>query len=189
MGQPDLLIEVCRWGKSVKRKAASKRKMIPKKQTEQIVARLGLKLIRLIHSESVLNLIAEGQPPKQTKVRVQVGFGRTRNGTGYRGQLAFDMTAHDEASKKPSIVLRCTLQMVYELITGPEPTVREIKAQEAPISAMVGFQGWPYVREHVQSMTSKMGLPPLVLPQFLLTGGKATFRSPETAPSASMSAK
>lgn len=79
------------------------------------------------------------------------------------------MSSHNEGDAKPLIVIRCKMQLLYELLSGAVPTPEEVKSQEYAITAMVSYQAWPYIREHVHSMTLKMGLPPLVLQPLVIS--------------------
>jgi hypothetical protein len=147
------------------RSLPTSRKAVP----AQIVPRLRLNAIRLVYSECSLRLSENA--PKQTKLSITRSFGPAADGDGFRGELALDLTSEQDRETSPAIVIRCKFQMVYSLAKGPQPTKQQVKAEEDPIASMVGFQGWPYVREFVHSTTLKMGLPPLVLPPVIVMVG------------------
>jgi hypothetical protein len=139
------------------------RKTVPKKAPPQLVQLLTLKLIRLVSSESLLRLNAGGHP-KNSKLVVKTKFGKSTEDETLGGELSCEVTSHYEGQSDPAIVIRCAFQMVYTMAGGASlPTEKQIKHESQQISAMLSIQAWPYVREHVQGMSLKMGLPALVL--------------------------
>lgn len=132
-----------------------------KSAPDQIVSRLALKLIRMIHTESLVNPTEATTP--QSRITVNAAFGRTQDESTFVGEAAFSLISPPDSDPSPAVMIRCKLQLIYELIAGPMPTEEEVKAQEPAITAMISFQSWPYIREYVHNMTLRMALPPLIL--------------------------
>lgn len=85
-------------------------------------------------------------------LRVQVSF-TVRVDAGIEGHQALD--------------LRCTFDVRYGLPTEVPDAVVPNFGAFAKTNTLIHV--WPYFREFVQSMTARMGLPPLPLPLFRIT--------------------
>jgi hypothetical protein len=110
-------------------------------------------------------------------------FGRAPEGRTVAGQLSFSLTSPPDDAN-PAIMIRCKLQLIYEVVSGDMPTTEEVAAQEPAITAMISFQAWPYIREYVHAMTLRMGLPPLILQPLVIQAVRespGTFRMAEAA--------
>jgi hypothetical protein len=144
-----------------------------------IVSRVAFRAIRLIQSDSLVEVPPE-KIPAQTNISVTTGFGRNiADEKSLVGVVSFAMASHNEGDERPLIVIRCKMQLLYELLSGTVPTSEEVHAQEYAITAMVSYQAWPYIREYVHGMTLKMGLPPLILQPLVINpvqGSPGTFR-------------
>lgn len=70
---------------------------------------------------------------------------------------------HEGSQRKPFVQVRGVFELRYNLNSG-------IKADRANLASFARvnsvFNAWPYFRELVQSMTVRMGLPPIYLPLF-----------------------
>jgi hypothetical protein len=150
--------------KKPKERPASKKaaKAVVPEGPRQIVSRVSLKQIRMVHTESLVTN-RDGSAPPQSQITVIAAFGRTDDGRTLGGELQFSLVSPPDSTSVPSIMIRCKLQLIYELTSGEMPSAEEVKAQESAITAMISFQGWPYVREFVHNMTLRMALPPLIL--------------------------
>jgi len=139
------------------------KKIVLKKPGYDFIPLLNLKNIRLVTSSTILR-VRTGDLPPNSKILVTTKFGRSSGNETLGGELACEVRSNYEGEREPAIVIQCAFQMVYTLPDGaPFPTEKQIKEQSAPISAMLSIQAWPYVRQHVHEMSTKMGLPPLVL--------------------------
>jgi preprotein translocase subunit SecB len=65
-------------------------------------------------------------------------------------------------SKSRAIVsIECTFEVSYQLRPNFTPTAEQVKAFT---DGNAIFNCWPYCRQYVQDMISRMGFPPLILP-------------------------
>ena len=144
-------------------KTVQRKKIVLKKPSYDFIHLLDLKNIRLVSSASALQL-RTGKLPRNSKLSVTTKFGKSSEDETLGGELSCEVTSTYEGEREPAIYIQCAFQMIYTLPEGAaSPTEQQIKSQSAPISAMLSIQAWPYVRQHVQDVTAKMGLPPLVL--------------------------
>jgi len=74
------------------------------------------------------------------------------------GELS--VTAGDEG--KPALTIECTFEAHFH---GLKEDERDLAQQFAQVEARLFL--WPYFREFTSNMTTKMGLPPLILPLVL----------------------
>ena len=88
--------------------------------------------------------------------------------------VAFEMHAFPEEAKPSDkqVEIEATLKLVYD---SPDAGKFSQEALDWFGRANGVYNGWPYWREFVQNATTRMGLPPLVIPTFRLP--KASKRS------------
>lgn len=81
--------------------------------------------------------------------------------------VAFEMHAFPEEAKPPDkqVEIKATLELVYD---SPDAGKFNQDALDWFGRANGVYNGWPYWREFVQNATTRMGLPPLVIPTFRL---------------------
>lgn len=94
------------------------------------------------------------------------------------GQLCVDVALHFEANTAGEVARRlfeidCTFELNYVLDGGYLPTVDQVNAFK---DGNAVFNCWPYAREFVQNLTTRMGLqvPPLPLLRVLPRGTART---------------
>ena len=152
-----------------------KKKTPSRKQNQHapnLVDRLALKSVRIVESHSKLN-IAGGVTPTEVETSATAGFGVTDEGTVLGNvtvivatpkQVADDNDTKPADAPSSSIEILTIVQCVYAL-TSPLDGVTTISPDEASaLNATTTFIAWPYVRAHVQAVTSSMGIPPVTLP-------------------------
>lgn len=73
----------------------------------------------------------------------------------------FSITANVASYEILTFHVRATLLVTYKRLAGPQPRPEEA---EAFAKSQALLAGWPYLRELVQNMTARMGLPTESLP-------------------------
>ncbi len=85
----------------------------------------------------------------------------------FRVSVRFEMNAVPEDGGSPLV----TVSAVFDLEYGCEGLEDFTEEQLSAFARLNGvFNAWPYWREFVQSMTTRMGLPALVLPVYRISG-------------------
>jgi preprotein translocase subunit SecB len=77
----------------------------------------------------------------------------------FRVEDELSLAIRQKDQRKTDIMLQCTFVLLY---TSKAPMSDEIFKTFSALN--VPLNTWPYFREFVQSCTSRLGLPPLVLP-------------------------
>lgn len=141
-----------------KKPKPAKGKQTSKEKYNQILA--GLELEQLIVEKETLERDVE-QNPKRASVHIQ------RNNEAQVADDKYSFRIRDmlhieglnEGSETPLFVVDLVLVLKY---TSKKPVTKTFLKQFA--STNLDIHSWPYFREMVQTATSKMNLPPLVLP-------------------------
>jgi hypothetical protein len=89
--------------------------------------------------------------------------------------VTLDLPIKRKEEKEPWAALSATLRLIYEF--KPSVPAEGDLAQFAQINAV--YNAWPYLRELMQAMTVRMGVPPLTLPLYKI---KPRVRLPAKAP-------
>ena len=121
---------------------------------------LKLSSVRLLESHCKLS-IADSQLPKKMNVSadVQIGIGDERKLLG--NVIATVRSPEGEASR---VEIMLDFQCVFDALSTI-PAINNLSRDDsAALSSTVMFVAWPYVRMHVQLITSSMGLPPFTVP-------------------------
>ncbi len=137
----------------------------PPKTEDLFVSTLSLEGVRLIESHSKLT-VAEGQVPTQAQVAIEVKTGANPPAKFLGDVFATITTPEGSAS---SLLITVQFQCVFNVPSLPDPsTLTDI--EKKAINSAVLFVAWPYIRAHVSSLTSSMGIPtftiPLIKPDF-----------------------
>jgi hypothetical protein len=72
---------------------------------------------------------------------------------------------HDDDAGSPGLAIRASFALDYEL--PPSAGFEEPQLRAFAMTNGV-YNAWPYWREYVQSTTTRMGLPPIIVPVFRL---------------------
>lgn len=130
-----------------------------------VAQRVEIQQVKLI--ESTLKC-APSFPKPPRNVEIGCGSSVDYNKEKERVLVAvrFKLSARHEDSTShvpDDVQIEALFLIVYHLKPGPSLT-RDQLAKFAELNGI--FNAWPYWREYVQSTTSRMGLPPLVMPSF-----------------------
>ena len=152
-----------------------KKKTPSRKQNQHaplLVDRLALKSVRIVESHSKLN-IAGGVTPTEVETSATASFGVTDEGT-VLGNVTVSVATPKPASDDKDVTVTDTpsssleiltiVQCVYALTSPLDGLTTISPAEASALNATTTFIAWPYVRAHVQAVTSGMGLPPVTLP-------------------------
>lgn len=66
----------------------------------------------------------------------------------------------------PALAIEATYSLDYSLTAPPPPPAERARFFGAFAEVNATFNAWPFLRELVQSVTARMGLPPLTLPVY-----------------------
>ncbi|MBU8727988.1 MULTISPECIES: protein-export chaperone SecB [Bacillus] len=103
-----------------------------------------------------------------------------KDGVELRVQIGFEVVAGESVGNEESIEdfqdesllfrINFTLDLIYALkvdeeidfLLGLDKEIKHFADNNVPVNA------WPYAREMISSTTTRMGLPPLVIPPFII---------------------
>lgn len=142
--------------RSAKKKAATE-------ATPSVVAKVVLTGIRLLHSETKLE-IKEGRPPEKSRISMSAEVGASRDDKTLRGIVSCAVDSFYGEDSEPSVFVHCRFELLYGAGNGGLPTKAEVKAQQNSVFSMLVFQVWPYLREFLYRSYLDMSLPPFLLP-------------------------
>lgn len=150
--------------------------------TEQRV--LPMRLIRASTLESVQlkKVVAESRVRNADEIAkpyLNVGFGAVvgdKTASEFSVVVRGEVTIRDESVNNPesSVRVNAEFSLTYSYPTDLAPTSTELESF-AETNAVLN--AWPYLRELVQNVSSRMGLPPVTLPLFRV--GEAGERAPK----------
>ena len=144
--------------KRVSTRAKPRRKTAAKEDASDLT--LELKLVRLVESKANL-AIAGRQFPRNASVIAGVEGANPKaveNGFELRVRVTADITGTADDNKGSRLEILCRYEVIS--IAPREPTKDEVK-RNAFAAAHIA---WPYLREFVSSVSSRMGALPVVLP-------------------------
>ncbi len=130
-----------------------------------IIYHIKLRQVQLASVDTRSDVLADKNPDT-----IQLNFTSTiRQSDEIPDMLLVAMTTKVMAVFKADETSRVSLECVYNLFyrsTEPLPnSKKKLPKHEAnAIGTLAAFSAWPYVRELVSSMSSRMGIPALVLP-------------------------
>jgi hypothetical protein len=131
--------------------------------------------LRLLNTSCSVPTGGPVKPAPELRQSITVNSSRTTQPPAIMVQISFSLVGAD-AEKHEGLRVEATFGLMY-LTQSPDAISPETLAA---FSQTVGVQNvWPYWREFVQSMTGRMGLPPLRMP--LLTPVQLTF-TPDQKP-------
>lgn len=125
---------------------------------QSILKRIELKDLSIIESKTKLN--EEFHAPKlELKINDNSTFETTEN--EFRVFSRYTFKAKGEEKSSPFVEMVVKFQLIYDLRDCPEISKDFFDIYE---ELSLGFIIWPYFREFVQNMLSRMNLPHLTLP-------------------------
>lgn len=128
----------------------------PRVDIAPLVRRAQLRYLRLRKSESVLLAVPENPSELHQTIQVEVGPSDAEP-KAICVQATFTLDGRD------ALRIVATFEILYEYDASIEVTTEQM----AVFGHLIGVNNaWPYWRELIQSMTSRMGLPSLTLPLF-----------------------
>ncbi|REJ74964.1 MAG: hypothetical protein DWQ45_03565 [Planctomycetota bacterium] len=162
--------------KTTKKTTANRRQRKPSRAKKTLLDLLELRSVRLL--DVVANVHVEGKklPSGKTEIRVESGWGINTDEEVLLANvtLLIEGSPPDGGSTMSAVV---TYQAIFDLESIPDrrktPQDEIDSVQDLAIRIV-----WPYLREFAQSLTARMGLPPMGLP--LIPGLPAGVQS--TAP-------
>ena len=132
--------------------------------------------LRLLNTSCSVPAAGPPKPTPELRQSITVNSSRTTQPPAIVVQISFSLVGAD-AEKREGLHVEATFGLMY-LTRSVEPIAPEVLAE---FSQTVGVQNvWPYWREFVQSMTARMGLPPLRMP--LLNPAQLTFTPDQNKP-------
>lgn len=140
--------------RTTKRKNSAGEKATPPVDITPLVRHAQLRYLRMRKSESVLIAAPESKPDLNQTINIEVGH-NDAEGAAVVVQATFTLDGRD--------VLH--IGATFEILYGFDAAVKISPEQMGAFGHLIGINNaWPYWREFVQSMTSRMGLPSLTLP-------------------------
>ena len=111
----------------------------------------------------VKNNLRGKKPSKNVKLELTAESGVDEPNKKLAVKAAFDMSVHSEGDESDSLKLNCVFLLLYDLDSVDGLSEDKVVA----FTQWIGMNNaWPYVREFVQNMTMRLGLPPLVIPLY-----------------------
>lgn len=105
-----------------------------------------------------------GVDPIQILIEHEIEHELERGGRRLRVYPAFVVRGEVEDARRSAVFeIRCEFELVYSLTA---PTALDEACIQAFANVNGVFNSWPYFREFVQSASTRLGLPPLVVPVF-----------------------
>ncbi len=141
-------------------------------QAAKMAQKFRIKRVRLV-SCLVQQEVREGPLPSSMETGIQCESRLHEKQKQILVDLDFTLKSryNDASENKAAILIQARFRLVYESASA----VKVTKEQLVAFGWMTAtFNAWPYWREFVQSMTTRMGLPALTVPLFSLEGIKIT---------------
>lgn len=138
-----------------------------KKQDAQLLQRLreaekiSLRDIRLVESHCKLGKLRKGSLPSQATNSIEMEFGldAQKKTVSVVASMQLTLAYEDSAEDDEPIVLSSRYRLRYAITAPVQDNLIEAATQHIALLNI-----WPYWREFVQSLMSRMGLPPFPLP-------------------------
>jgi len=130
----------------------------------RVVAGVSLAEVRLVEASAVARIrnpsaVPDAQMTVSDGARV---LARDEHGFTVGVRLASHVVERGgEPSEQSPVVISATYELRYQLADA-EGASDDVLAEFARVNGT--FNAWPYLREFVQSMSTRMNLPPLMLP-------------------------
>ena len=132
-----------------------------RQSTPSILRRFEIAQVRLVRSESKLE-ITKNKLPRHSQIKVAVECFPRKESRDALVDVRCVVNTRYEPKDDPSIVIGCIFQAVYHLKGKVFPRFGD--AGKAELSRVGLLQCWPYVRQFVHATSVQMGLPGLTLP-------------------------
>jgi hypothetical protein len=153
--------------KTAKGKARAVRRKAPSITDSTVFQHLKLNSVRLVTLDAKLD-IKDGKVPVHAKIQALPKCGPTADGKKMLAILEVEIVGRPEGAGDDddcsTVRIKANYQCVYEIVG--------VKADDiAPHAVAVANTGmlviWPYLRELANSISTKMAIPPIVLPMFV----------------------
>jgi preprotein translocase subunit SecB len=134
-----------------------------KEKSADLTGSLTLQNIRLASCSAALGELDNNRLPNVGQQEIQFELGLTPDQKNARSTVAIKLDSrYAETPKKspPQILVQATFQVFWQITD----TFGSSEGFEKPIRDLSMRLIWPYWRELVQSMTTRMGLPPFPIP-------------------------
>lgn len=141
-----------------------------------VAKKLSIRQVQLVDCEAKQSL-REGKLPRQTKIQIQCSSAYDDEKKTVVVDLDFTLVAHykDSSPDDTPLQIRAKYQLIY-MTKKAEKFTPEQLGGFTQLSATSDV--WPYWREFIQSMTTRMGLPPLTVPLFSSSSVEAVETKP-----------
>jgi preprotein translocase subunit SecB len=155
-----------------KKKAPARRRRLkvakkPSFAAHEFIQHLQLKHIRLIDLQSHLG-IRDGKLPNKAKIECSANVGPSSDGHIHANAL-LEIEGRPADGGESVVQIKAHYQCVYSII---DANLEQFSEHAGEIAKLGIWVLWPFFRELVQSITSKMELPTITLP-VLVAGGTA----------------
>jgi preprotein translocase subunit SecB len=141
-----------------------RRKVASNVRADNVFEYLKLTNVRLVSLSTELVLHA-GKLPVHAKIRAKPNAGISSDGTHLNGNVELEVISkpdgEEDVEDTSTATIKAHYQCVYEIHGA---TSGEIAPHGEIIANTVMYVAWPYLRELCNSLTNKMGLPPVTLP-------------------------
>jgi preprotein translocase subunit SecB len=119
--------------------------------------------VRLLNLHSHLS-IKRGHPPSVAQVATQTRIGPTPDNSCIHVNILLELNGAAEGGGADDSVLKIAIeyQCVYSVHKGV--SINKLLPRAKEIAAAGNMMAWPYMRELVQTITSRMQIPPFLLP-------------------------
>jgi preprotein translocase subunit SecB len=157
------------------------------KSLAKVVARTDLKSLSLLNSDAWRSLDALDHPRVSAEIRMEgILLQEEEDCILAKAIFSFAGTPVDEnetKSEQQVVSIKAEYLLVYSLPNKTDLSKEELE-NFCSINAM--YNAWPYWREFIQTLSNKMGLPPMTLPllkfrQARKNGGKEEGRKAKKA--------
>jgi preprotein translocase subunit SecB len=155
--------------KRIRQRSSQKHKTVVRKgpALAPLQDRLSLKHVRLVELHALLNITRGQIPSPKVNVQVQSNFGANAPEKTILGNLRVTVAPLDEtkdgAEAKSAVKIVIGVQCLFGV--DEVPTIESLTQTEIQgVNQVITLIAWPYVRQHIASITSSMGLPAFTLP-------------------------
>ena len=129
-------------------------------------AQLHLDGVRIVESHSKIEIFENVLPGEEFSISLRAGVGVSPSKDILIGSIELNLETARRPGDNPevsSMSVGCTVQCLFR-VTGELPSLAKENPFVGGLTNTTRVIAWPYIRQFVQSTTSNMGIPPIVLP-------------------------
>jgi hypothetical protein len=127
---------------------------------------MGIKGIRVVHTESSLNMKGGSLPPTSSvNIGCKIG-GNPKEKTLLVNAICEVVSFYDDDASNPGLKIHCEYQVIYEFPDHQFPTVSQVKLRQIDLQTTAMIQLWPFIRHYVYWISSQMQIPPITIPPY-----------------------